>query len=104
MTPSISVVPAASNEGSEPLYTTYWDLRVTTTTNTCPTVSAAFANAFACGAVRDRDHAGPDLLLIFVFKKVRMSDVKGMIDIGAAGIITAEKVAELRDAGMGKTR
>ena len=101
MTPSISVVKVEGNHGSEPLYTTYWDLRVTTTTKTCPTFSAAFANAFAYAA---QFEIVITLALIVVFKKVRMiSDVQGMIDIGAAGIITAEKAAELRDAGKDTT-
>ena len=80
-----------------------WDLRVTITTKTCPSFSAAFANAFAYAA---QIEIVITLVLIFVFKKVRMiSDVQGVIDIGAAGIITAEKAAELssrssfRDAG-----
>ena len=100
-TPSISAVPTITNYGSEPLYTTHWDLRVTTTTKTCPSFSAAFANAFAYAA---QIEIVITLVLIFVFKKVRMiSDVQGMIDIGAAGIITAEKAAELRDAGKDTT-
>ena len=102
MSPRMGVA-AHNADAFEPLYTTYWDLRVTTTTKTCPTFAASFANAFAYAA---QIEIIITLVLIFVFKKVRMiSDVQGVIDIGAAGIITAEKAAELssrssfRDAG-----
>ena len=89
-------VAAHNADAFEPLYTTYWDLRVTTTTKTCPTFAASFANAFAYAA---QIEIIITLVLIFVFKKGRMiRDVQDVIDIGAAGVITREKAAELSNA------
>ena len=50
MTPSLSVEKPADNIGTLTSFTTYWDLTVTTTTKTCPTFAAAFANSFAFAA------------------------------------------------------
>ena len=95
-TPSLSPLPAIGNQGTLTPFTTYWDLTVTTTTKTCPTFYAAFANSFAFAA---QIEILITVVLIYAFKKGGViKDAEGVLDVGAGGIMSADTVSTLRGA------
>ena len=77
-------------------FTTYWDLNITTTTETCPTFAAAFSNALAISA---QVEIVITVALIYTFQKagiIKLAD--GVVDMGvegAAGVIRKSKLKEL---------
>jgi len=95
--PSLSISPALGNKGTLSSFTTHWNLTVTTTTEQCPTFAASFANAFAYTA---QIEIIVTIVLIYLFKKKGLiEDVAGALDIGAGGIVPAEKMRELAKRG-----
>ena len=77
-------------------FTTYWNLNVTTTTQTCPTFAAAFANAFAFAA---QIEIAITMALVFTLKAagiVKQSD--DMVDLGDQGILSKASARELAAA------
>lgn len=77
-------------------FTTYWRLDVTTTTQTCPTFAAAFANAFAFAA---QIEIAITIALLFTFKAagvVKQSDE--VVDIGTQGIVSKAAAKKLAAA------
>ena len=96
VTPSLSPLQAIGNQGTLTPFTTYWDLTVTTTTRTCPTFYAAFANAFAFTA---QIEILVTVVLIYAFKKGGViEDAEGVLDVGTSGVISADTVSKLRGA------
>ena len=75
-------------------FTSYWDLNVTTTTKTCPTFFAAFANAFAYTA---QIEILITMVLLFVSKKAGVvKNAEGVVDFGA-GVVGKQQASKLRD-------
>ena len=79
-------------------FTTYWDLNVTTTTETCPRFTATFANALAYAA---QIEIVITLALIFVFKKAGVvKDAEGVVELGSDRLFEAASGATKSGASL----
>ena len=77
-------------------FTTYWSLNVTTTTQTCPTFAAAFANAFAFAA---QIEIAITMALLFTFKAAGIvKQSEDVVDIGDQGIVSKASAKKLAAA------